>query len=174
MHTLETLPFDNAFARMPASFYTRLAPEPLPRPYLVAASTEVAQLIGLDPAELARPDFPQFFAGNQPLPGSDPLAAVYSGHQFGVWAGQLGDGRAHLLGEVAGPDSGWEIQLKGAGQTPYSRFADGRAVSMVSRRTGALDPTTHKARVVGMPRPAMASEHRYSRMLERSTARPSA
>ena len=161
MHTLETLPFDNAFARMPASFYTRLAPEPLPRPYLVAASTEVAQLIGLDPAELARPDFPQFFAGNQPLPGSDPLAAVYSGHQFGVWAGQLGDGRAHLLGEVAGPDSGWEIQLKGAGQTPYSRFADGRAVLRSSIReylcseamAGLGIPTTRALCVVGSSAP---------------------
>ena len=137
MHTLETLPFDNAFARLPPHFYTRLHPEPLPRPYLVAASTEVAGLIGLDPAELSRPEFAQFFAGNRPLPGSDPLAAVYSGHQFGVWAGQLGDGRAHLLGGLKTARGHWAIQLKGAGRTPYSRGADGRAFAQpVARGTG--------------------------------------
>lgn len=118
MHTLETLPFDNAFARLPEAFYTRLPPEPLPAPYLVAASQEVAALIGLDAAEVARPEFAEVFAGNALLPGSEPLAAVYSGHQFGMWAGQLGDGRAHLLGEIA-TGSGWEVQLKGAGPTPY-------------------------------------------------------
>lgn len=161
MHTLETLPFDNAFARLPSTFYTRLAPEPLPRPYLVAASAEVAGLIGLDPAELTRPEFPQIFAGNQLLPGSEPLAAVYSGHQFGMWAGQLGDGRAHLLGEIAGPGRGWEIQLKGAGQTPYSRFADGRAVLrssireyLCSEAMAALGiPTTRALCVVGSDAP---------------------
>ncbi len=107
MPTLETLPFDNAFARLPSAFYTRLPPEPLPDPYLVAASPAAAALIGLDAAELARPEFPQVFAGNLLMPGSDPLAAVYSGHQFGVWAGQLGDGRAHLLGEIAADGTGW-------------------------------------------------------------------
>ena len=117
MPTLETLAFDNAFARLPPAFYTRLEPEPLTEPYLVAASPAAAALIGPDATELARPEFPQVFAGNLLMPGSEPLAAVYSGHQFGVWAGQLGDGRAHLLGEIAAAGSGWEIQLKGAGQT---------------------------------------------------------
>ena len=157
MHTLETLPFDNAFARLPEAFYTRLRPDALPDPYLVAASPAAAALLGLAPGELERPDFAAVFAGNQPLPGSEPLAAVYSGHQFGVWAGQLGDGRAHLLGEVQGPGSGWEIQLKGAGQTPYSRFADGRAVLrssirefLCSEAMAALGiPTTRALCVVG-------------------------
>ncbi|WP_079434349.1 YdiU family protein [Zoogloea sp. LCSB751] len=165
MHTLETLPFDNAFARLPAAFYTRLPPQPLPDPYLVAASPAAAALIGLPAAELARPEFAEFFAGNRLLPGSEPLAAVYSGHQFGVWAGQLGDGRAHLLGEVAigldDPASGWEIQLKGAGQTPYSRFADGRAVLRSSIReflcseamAGLGIPTTRALAVVGSNAP---------------------
>ena len=161
MPTLETLPFDNAFARLPAAFYTRLPPEPLPEPYLVAASPAAAALIGLDTAELARPEFPQVFAGNLLMPGSEPLAAVYSGHQFGVWAGQLGDGRAHLLGEIAAAGSGWEIQLKGAGQTPYSRFADGRAVLrssirefLCSEAMGALGvPTTRALCVVGSNAP---------------------
>jgi len=161
MHRLETLPFDNAFARLPDAFYTRLPPVPLPDPYLVAASPAAAELIGLDAAEIARPEFAQVFAGNLLMPGSDPLAAVYSGHQFGVWAGQLGDGRAHLLGEVAAAGSGWEIQLKGAGQTPYSRFADGRAVLrssirefLCSEAMAALGiPTTRALCVVGSHAP---------------------
>jgi serine/tyrosine/threonine adenylyltransferase len=156
MHTLETLPFDNAFARLPEAFFTRLPPEPLPAPYLVAASQDVAALIGLNASEVARPEFAEVFAGNKLLPGSEPLAAVYSGHQFGMWAGQLGDGRAHLLGEVAA-GSGWEVQLKGAGQTPYSRFADGRAVLrssirefLCSEAMAALGiPTTRALSVVG-------------------------
>ncbi len=73
--------------------------------------------------------------GQRVLPGSDPLAAVYAGHQFGVWAGRLGDGRALLLGEAIGPDDRhWELQLKGAGKTPYSRMGDGRAVLRSSIR----------------------------------------
>ena len=161
MRTLENLPFDNAFARLPEQFYTRLAPDPLPEPVLVAASPAAAALIDLDPAEFARPEFARVFAGNALLPGSEPLAAVYSGHQFGMWAGQLGDGRAHLLGEVPGAGAGWEIQLKGAGQTPYSRFADGRAVLRSSLREflcseamAALGiPTTRALCVVGSPLP---------------------
>lgn len=159
--TLESLPFDNHFARLPAPFYTRLAPWRLPEPYLVGASDEVAALLGLAPGELARPEFAQAFAGNLALPGAEPLAAVYSGHQFGVWAGQLGDGRAHLLGGIATPDGTLEIQLKGAGQTPYSRFADGRAVLrssirefLCSEAMAALGvPTTRALCVVGSDAP---------------------
>ncbi|MBW7401951.1 protein adenylyltransferase SelO family protein, partial [Escherichia coli] len=79
------------------------------------ANAEAAALIGLDPAVLRTPEVLRVFSGAQPLPGGDTLAAVYSGHQFGVWAGQLGDGRAHLLGEIQGPAGAWELQLKGAG-----------------------------------------------------------
>lgn len=154
-HRLEALPFDNHFARLPALHYTRLQPWTLPDPHLVAASPAAAALLGLDPAELERPDFAQHFAGNRLPPGADPLATVYSGHQFGQWAGQLGDGRAHLLGEVAG----WEIQLKGAGRTPYSRMGDGRAVLRSSIReflcseamAGLGIPTTRALCLVGSP-----------------------
>jgi len=159
--TLDALPFDNHFARLPEAFHTRLAPWTLPDPYLVGASAEVAAMLGIDPAELARPAFAEFFAGNRLLPGAEPLAAVYSGHQFGVWAGQLGDGRAHLLGGVATPAGTLEIQLKGAGQTPYSRFADGRAVLRSSIReflcseamAGLGVPTTRALCVVGSDAP---------------------
>ncbi|MEC5386845.1 YdiU family protein [Uliginosibacterium sp. H3] len=155
------LNFDNSFGRLPASFYTRLAPTPLPAPYLVCASPETAALLGIDIEALADTEtarsFAEYFAGNRPLPGSDSLAAVYSGHQFGVWAGQLGDGRAHLLGGVRMPDGIFELQLKGAGETPYSRRADGRAVLrssirefLCSEAMAALGiPTTRALCVVG-------------------------
>jgi uncharacterized protein YdiU (UPF0061 family) len=109
-------------------------PTPLPAPYFVAASGRAAALVGLDPGVLAQEDFVAAFTGNRVMPGSAPLAAVYSGHQFGVWAGQLGDGRAILLGELEGPEGRMELQLKGAGKTPYSRMGDGRAVLRSSIR----------------------------------------
>ncbi|HZW11928.1 MAG TPA: YdiU family protein [Noviherbaspirillum sp.] len=143
-HRLDTLPLDNTFASLPPAFYTRLHPTPVPAPYLVCASESAAELINLDPREFNKEEFAQTFAGNRMLPGSVPLAAVYSGHQFGVWAGQLGDGRAILLGDVPGkdpsganaPDSRdrFELQLKGSGLTPYSRMGDGRAVLRSSIR----------------------------------------
>ncbi|MCY0916265.1 protein adenylyltransferase SelO [Massilia antarctica] len=131
---VDDLPLDNSFAELPPAFYTRLMPTPLPAPYFVAASTRAAALAGLDPAVLAQDDFVATFTGNHVPPRAKPLAAVYSGHQFGVWAGQLGDGRAILLGQLAGPDGPMELQLKGAGKTPYSRMGDGRAVLRSSIR----------------------------------------
>lgn len=136
-HHTGTLDFGNAFASLPAGFYTRLLPTPLPAPYLVCASASSASLINLDSDEFAKDVFIETFTGNSIPSGSQPLAAVYSGHQFGVWAGQLGDGRAILLGEIAasGTDAGTlELQLKGAGPTPYSRMGDGRAVLRSSIR----------------------------------------
>jgi protein adenylyltransferase len=162
-HRLEALPFENGFARLlPTLHYTRLQPWTLPAPYLVAGSESAAELIGLDPAEFARPDFAEHFAGNRLPAGTEPLAAVYSGHQFGEWAGQLGDGRAHLLGEVAG----WELQLKGAGRTPYSRMGDGRAVLrssirefLCSEAMAALGiPTTRALCLVGSDQPVRREE----------------
>lgn len=136
-YRLSELPWTNSFASLPGAFYSRMPPSPLPSPYLVCASEQVASLIGLDPAELESEAFLQVFSGSSLLPQSQPLAAVYSGHQFGVWAGQLGDGRALLLGEAEAPGEpgGWlELQLKGSGQTPYSRMGDGRAVLRSSIR----------------------------------------
>lgn len=109
-------------------------PTPLPAPYFVAASSKAASLVGLDPALLSQPDFVEVFSGNHVPPRSQPLSAVYSGHQFGHWAGQLGDGRAILLGQLNGPHGPMELQLKGAGMTPYSRMGDGRAVLRSSIR----------------------------------------
>lgn len=143
VHSLSDLQTDNSFAALPAAFYTRLSPQGLNNPRLLHANADAAALIGLDPSAFSTPEFLQVFSGAQPLPGGDSLAAVYSGHQFGVWAGQLGDGRAHLLGEIKGPEGGWELQLKGAGMTPYSRMGDGRAVLRSSVREYLASEAMH-------------------------------
>lgn len=129
MNTLASLCFDNTYARLPEVFYRHVKPTPLPAPYLVSFNEEAAKLIGLDAREAAKPDFAEYFSGNKILPGSEPISAIYAGHQFGIFVPQLGDGRAILLGEVVN-DKGerFDIQLKGAGMTPFSRMGDGRAV----------------------------------------------
>jgi uncharacterized protein YdiU (UPF0061 family) len=115
--------------------YTPVSPTRVAAPRLVAASDEVLDLLGIPREAAQTPEFAEVFAGNRLLPGMRPYAANYGGHQFGVWAGQLGDGRAITLGELLAPGGGrWELQLKGAGPTPYSRRADGRAVLRSSVR----------------------------------------
>lgn len=129
MATLDTLHFDNRFSRLPADLYSRVTPTGFERPFVVAFNPEVADLIGLAPDADRHPNFAQYFGGRKLLPGSDPLAMKYTGHQFGVYNPDLGDGRGLLLGEVVNArGETWDLHLKGAGQTPYSRFGDGRAV----------------------------------------------
>jgi len=129
MQTLESLAFDNSYTRLPEGFFQRVRPTPFPNPHLVSVNPAAAQLIGLDPDEAKRPEFAEYFCGAKLLPGSDPLATLYSGHQFGHYVPQLGDGRAILLGEVrTASGETWELQLKGAGLTRFSRDGDGRAV----------------------------------------------
>ena len=144
MNKLEHLHFDNTFARLPDTFHTRLAPTPLPQPYLVSFNAQAAELIDLDPAEAGRAEFAEYFVGNRLLPGSEPLAMLYAGHQFGQFVPQLGDGRAILLGEIKN-DKGetWDVQLKGAGPTPYSRRSDGRAVLRSSIREDLCSEAMH-------------------------------
>ena len=128
--TLETLVFDNSYARLPDSFYAKLNPTPFSSPpYLIHANPEAAAFIDLDPEQFGRPEFAGVFGGSMLAPGMEPLAMIYSGHQFGVYVPQLGDGRAILLGE-ANNERGerWDLHLKGAGLTPFSRDGDGRAV----------------------------------------------
>lgn len=130
-----TLPaVQNRFASLPSDFYAALAAQGLTQPRLVHANADLAQRCGLDPAQLNSPAFLAIASGNAPLPGGLSIATVYSGHQFGVWAGQLGDGRALLLGETVGPAGAQEWQLKGSGLTPFSRMGDGRAVLRSSIR----------------------------------------
>jgi uncharacterized protein YdiU (UPF0061 family) len=134
------LTWHNSFTALGEDFYTRLAPQPLPQPYWVGRSESVARLLGLDDAWLNSPDLLSALSGNLQLAGTQPLAGVYSGHQFGQWAGQLGDGRAILLGET---DAGMELQLKGSGLTPYSRMGDGRAVLRSSIREFLCSEAMH-------------------------------
>ena len=140
-------------------FVVQQPPQPLPQAHWVAVNADLAQALGLQ-AWLTGPGALALLAGNAE-PEGGTLASVYSGHQFGVWAGQLGDGRALLLGELRTPAGPMELQLKGAGLTPYSRMGDGRAVLrssirefLCSEAMHALGiPTTRALAVVGSPLP---------------------
>lgn len=142
------------------SFFTRLHPTPVAAPRWAMRNTALLHSLGW-PMDLLSDTHLAAFAGNALLPGSDPLATVYSGHQFGVWAGQLGDGRALWLGEAQSLQGPQEIQLKGAGPTPYSRRGDGRAVLRSSIREylcseamhGLGIPTSRALCLVASPEP---------------------
>ena len=155
---LDALPFDDRFtASLPAdpetgsrrrqvhgAAYSRVDPTPVASPRTVEWSPEVAELLGLDPAVCRSDDFAAVFGGNRVPAGAQPYALCYGGHQFGSWAGQLGDGRAIALGEVLDRDGGHQtLQLKGAGPTPYSRSADGRAVLRSSIREFLCSEAMH-------------------------------
>ena len=146
---LESLNFDNKFTReLPGdpdtantrhqvreACFSRVNPTPTADPRLVAFSPEAASLLDITEETCKSDLFTRVFNGNQLLPGMDPFAMCYGGHQFGNWAGQLGDGRAINLGEIINQQNErWMIQLKGAGPTPYSRTADGLAVLRSSIR----------------------------------------
>jgi uncharacterized protein YdiU (UPF0061 family) len=151
----------HSFAGLGPDFYTELQPRPLPSPYWVGRNRALARELGLQEHWLESSEALAVLTGNQHLAGAKPLASVYSGHQFGVWAGQLGDGRAILLGELDTPQGPQEIQLKGAGLTPYSRMGDGRAVLRSSIREflcseamqGLGIPTTRALCVTGSDAP---------------------
>lgn len=119
---------EHTYADLPAILFSRVAPTPVARPELVHLNRPLARTLGLDPELLASPEGVEFLAGNRVLPGTEPLAMAYAGHQFGNWVPQLGDGRAILVGEVV-DETGTrrDVQLKGAGPTPYSRRGDGRS-----------------------------------------------
>ncbi len=121
----QPIPFDNSYARLPGHMFTSLQPTPVKAPEIIATNADLAAMLGID---LGAMDAAQVFGGNSVPDGAAPLAQAYAGHQFGNWNPQLGDGRAILLGEVVGSDGiRRDIQLKGAGPTPYSRNGDGRA-----------------------------------------------
>ena len=152
------LRFDNRFLRelpgdpeagprvrqVEGALWSRVEPTPVAAPRVLAWSREMAGRLGLAAADIESPEFAQAFGGNALLPGMEPFAANYGGHQFGHWAGQLGDGRAITLGEtVNATGERWELQLKGAGPTPYSRSADGRAVLRSSIREFLCSEAMH-------------------------------
>jgi uncharacterized protein YdiU (UPF0061 family) len=162
-------PREGAFRQLGGVFMTRLPAAPLSAPYVVGFSADTAALLGLEPTVAHDPAFADFFAGNttRDWPAEVmPYASVYSGHQFGVWAGQLGDGRALGLGEVEHAGARYELQLKGAGRTPYSRMGDGRAVLRSSIREYLCSeamhhlgiPTTRALCVIGSDQPVRREE----------------
>ena len=135
MKSLTDLTFDNRFARLGDTFSTPVLPEPIDAPRLVVASAQAMALLDLDPAQAEEPVFAELFGGHKLWSEAEPRAMVYSGHQFGGYSPRLGDGRGLLLGEVRNAaGEHWDLHLKGAGQTPYSRSGDGRAVLRSSIR----------------------------------------
>ena len=121
--------FDNTFARLPPPFHEVIDPAPLPEPELIALNPDACHLLDLDPDSVDRATLTDWFAGNRRIPGAEPVAMLYAGHQFGVWVPQLGDGRAFLLGEVLNRrGERWDLHLKGGGPTRFARGGDGRAV----------------------------------------------
>jgi serine/tyrosine/threonine adenylyltransferase len=156
--SLETLQFDNRFVRLLAAdtqatntrrqvhgaWYSRVRPTAVRAPQLLSVSRETAALLDLDEATCRSEQFARVFSGNELLAAMEPYATVYGGHQFGAWAGQLGDGRAISLGEVMNSrGEHWTLQLKGAGPTPYSRNADGLAVLRSSVREFLCSEAMH-------------------------------
>lgn len=142
--SLEQLTFDNRYGQLPDIFHSAHAHSPLQDSRLVHFNHAAAGLIDLDPGEASRDDFVDIVTGAMPLAGFDPIACCYAGHQFGQYVSRLGDGRALLLGEVKNDDgTRWDLQLKGAGRTLYSRDGDGRAVLRSSIREYLCSEAMH-------------------------------
>jgi len=166
------IPFDNSYATLPDRFFSRLAPTPVAEPALLALNAPLARGLGLDPEALRSPEGVAALAGNAVPDGADPLAQAYAGHQFGGWAPQLGDGRAILLGEVI--DSNGlrnDIQLKGAGPTPYSRMGDGRAWLGPVIREFIVSEAMH---ALGIPTTRALAAVATGETVQRETALPGA
>lgn len=161
---------------MPESFYRRVQPQALKNPYLVAFSPAMAEILGIEPEDFRNSQLIEVLSGNRVPGNSDPIAMLYAGHQFGVFVPQLGDGRALMLGEIEDWDGmPWEVQLKGAGLTPFSRMGDGRAVLrstirefLGSEALAALDvPTTRALCITGSPDPVYREKVETAAVLTR-------
>ncbi len=173
------IPFDNSYARLPEAFFARVSPAPAPTPRLVKLNQTLATALGLDPEDLASPEGTAIFAGTSIPDGAEPIAAAYAGHQFGMFVPQLGDGRAILLGEVIDTSGARrDIQLKGAGRTPFSRRGDGRAALgpvlreyLVSEAMAALGiPTTRALAAVTTGEPVFRERSLPGAILTRVAA----
>jgi serine/tyrosine/threonine adenylyltransferase len=170
--------FDNSYARLPDRLYARVAPAAVADPRLVKLNRSLAERLGADVERLDSPAGAEILAGNAVPEGAEPIALAYAGHQFGVFVPQLGDGRALLLGEVVGKDGRRDIQLKGAGRTPFSRGGDGRAALgpvlreyLVSEAMAALGiPTTRALAAVTTGEPVVRAERLPGAVLTRVAA----
>jgi uncharacterized protein YdiU (UPF0061 family) len=162
--------------RLPDSFYRRVSPQALTDPYLVAFSPAMAELFDIDPELFRQQHLIDLLSGNASPDNSDPIAMIYAGHQFGVYVPQLGDGRALTIGEIGDREGArWEVQLKGAGLTPFSRMGDGRAVLrstvrefLASEAVAALGiPTTRALCVTGSEDPVYRERPETAAVLTR-------
>jgi uncharacterized protein YdiU (UPF0061 family) len=141
------LGFQHSYSTLPGSFHIRIEPTPVPNPQLVVFNTTLAEDLGLDPGAI-EPHAATLFSGNQLPEDAQPIAMAYAGHQFGMFVPRLGDGRAILLGELRDRDGILrDVQLKGAGRTPFSRNGDGRAVIGPMLREYLISEAMHALRV---------------------------
>ena len=166
------IPFDNTYARLPPRFYARLEPTKVTAPRIVRVNRDLAALLGIDPDALDTEEGAEVLAGNRVPQGAEPIAQAYSGHQFGYFSPQLGDGRAILLGEVVAPGGRrYDIQLKGSGRTPYSRGGDGRAALGPVLREYLLGEAMH---ALGIPTTRALAAVTTGEPVYRETALPGA
>ncbi|MEO1746708.1 MAG: YdiU family protein, partial [Pseudomonadota bacterium] len=146
---MTAIAFDNSYARLPERFYARLSAQPVADPQLLALNEPLAAFLGLDLEWLQSADGIAMLAGNAFPDGAASIAQAYAGHQFGNWVPQLGDGRALMVGEVIAKDGKrYDIQLKGSGQTPFSRMGDGRAALGPAIREYVMSEAMH---ALGVP-----------------------
>ncbi len=175
---LEQLNFDNSYARLPEHWFQCKGVQPLKASHLIAFSPDVARWLDLDPCSISPDEMVQRCTGDKPWPGIEPLAMKYTGHQFGIYNPELGDGRGLLLGEVVNAKGArYDLHLKGAGQTAFSRFGDGRAVLRSSIReylageamAGLGIPTTRALCLLGSEQHTMRNGMEPCAMLLRVT-----
>jgi uncharacterized protein YdiU (UPF0061 family) len=146
--TLHDIEMDTSYLSFPESFYHKVLPKPLKNTHLISFNPHVAELLDLDPCQVKPSELIEYFGSAKLLRGSEPLAMKYSGHQFGVYNPELGDGRGVLLGEIVNRlGERWDLHLKGAGQTAYSRFGDGRAVLRSSIREYLISEAMHALKI---------------------------
>lgn len=163
---------DNTYARLPEEFYARVAPAKVPKPELIKWNTDLARNLGAQTESLTDKELAQIFTGQKLLPGSEPIALVYAGHQFGQFVHQLGDGRALLLGEVVDPSGQrHDMQLKGSGRTPFSRSGDGKAPLGPVLREYLVSEALHH---LGLPTTRSLAAVKTGEMVYRERALPGA
>lgn len=166
------IPFDNSYARLPARLFAPQPPTPVADPTLMVLNAPLARELGLDPGALASEPGIAALAGNTIPQGATPIAQAYAGHQFGQWVPQLGDGRAVLLGEVVDTrGQRRDIQLKGAGRTPFSRGGDGRAWLGPVMREYLVSEAMHR---LGVPTTRALAVVRSGEMVRREAMLPGA
>ncbi len=164
--------FINSYINLGEEFYSRTKVEPFENPLLIDYNEDLAEELGL---KLNEKEIVDFFGGVKRIPGSEIISTVYAGHQFGSFVSQLGDGRAHLLGEIKTQKGNFELQLKGSGKTPYSRFGDGKAVlrSSIREYLGAEAmhylgiPTTRSLCIIGSDESVMREGVETAAMITR-------